>query len=167
MLEAAVMRRLTLILAVFLMLPHEIEAKENPIEVGVVNWGRDLDQALKLSGETGRPVLVLFQEVPGCSGCQDFGRTVLTDPRIVEAIETEFYPVLVYNNRGGEDRRLLERFKEPAWNFQVVRFLDAEGRDIIPRKDRVWTAHELAARMTEALQAAHRPVPGDLRAIAE
>lgn len=154
-------------LAAFLMLVYSVEAIENSVEVGSVNWGRDLDQALKLSGETGRPVFVLFQEVPGCSGCQDFGRTVLTNPRIVEAVENAFYPVLVYNNRGGEDRRLLERFNEPAWNYQVVRFLDAEGHDIIPRKDHVWTVRELATRMIETLQATNRPVPEYLRALAK
>ena len=161
------MRRLIMILTVLLLATQGVAAADNPIEVGAVHWGRDLDQALKTSAATGRPVFVLFQEVPGCSGCQDFGRTVLTNPRIVEAVETEFLPVLVYNNRGSEDRKLLQRFGEPAWNYQVVRFLDAEGRDIIPRKDRVWTVRELAARMIATLQATDRPVPSYLMALAE
>lgn len=38
---------------------------ENPIEVGTVKWGRDLDAALASSKESGKPVFVLFQEVPG------------------------------------------------------------------------------------------------------
>jgi hypothetical protein len=161
------MKRIILILAVVLMLPYGLAANENPIEIGAVNWGRDLDEALKLSDQTGRPVFLLFQEVPGCSGCQDFGKAVLSNPRVVEAIENEFLPVLVYNNRGGEDRRLLKRFNEPAWNYQVVRFLDAEGQDIIPRKDRIWTVKHLASRMIETLQAVDRPVPDSLRALAE
>lgn len=161
------MRRLTIILAVFLVLAQGVKADENPIEVGSVHWGRDLEKAMKLSGETGKPVFVLFQEVPGCSGCQDFGRTVLTNPLIVEAVEDEFLPVLVYNNRGGEDRQLLERFGEPAWNYQVVRFLNTEGRDIIPRKDRVWTVSGLATRMLEALEATHRQVPKYIHALAQ
>ncbi len=37
----------------------------NPVEVGHVNWGRDFDAALKMSAESGKPVIVLFQEVPG------------------------------------------------------------------------------------------------------
>ena len=160
------MGRFIIILTAFLTLAQSVAADDNPIEVGSVNWGRDLDQALKTSGETGRPVFVLFQEVPGCSGCQEFGRTVLTNPQIVEAVENEFLPVLVYNNRSGEDRRLLDRFGEPAWNFQVVRFLNAEGHDIIPRKDRVWTVGDLAARMVETLKVSNRPVPEYLRALA-
>lgn len=161
------MKRFILLLAVVLMLPQGTTAKENPIEIGLVKWGRDLDQALRLSGETGRPVFLLFQEVPGCSGCQDFGKIVLSNPRVVKAIENEFLPVFVYNNRGGEDRQRLERFNEPAWNYQVVRFLDTEGRDIIPRKDRVWTVSHLAVRMIETLETSDRPVPDYLRALAE
>ncbi len=37
----------------------------NPVEVGDVNWGRDFDAALEMSAASGKPVLVLFQEVPG------------------------------------------------------------------------------------------------------
>ena len=44
-----------------------------PIEVGDVQWSRDLDGACKESERSGKPVMVLFQEVPGCSGCQLFG----------------------------------------------------------------------------------------------
>ena len=125
--EDSRMRRFMIILSTLLILSPAAGVKANPIEIGAVQWGRDLSKALRMSAETGRPVFVLFQEVPGCSGCQDFGRTVLTNPLVVEAVEDEFLPILVFNNRGGEDRRLLDRFGEPAWNFQVVRFLDAQG----------------------------------------
>jgi len=136
------------------------------IEVGEVDWGRDLDAAYTASETSGKPVLVLFQEVPGCAGCQQFGREVLSHPQIVEAIETEFEPVLVYNNRKGEDAGILKSFSEPAWNYQVVRFLNAEGKDIIPRRDKIWTTEALAARMAEALELRGRPVPGYLEALA-
>ena len=41
------------------------QTAQNPVEVGNVHWGRDFDAALKMSAESGKPVLVLFQEVPG------------------------------------------------------------------------------------------------------
>lgn len=41
------------------------QAAQNPVEVSHVNWGRDFDAALKMSAASGKPVLVLFQEVPG------------------------------------------------------------------------------------------------------
>lgn len=141
-------------------------AGDNPVEIGSVHWGRDLGAALETSAGTGRPVLVLFQEVPGCSGCRTFGGTVLTEPLLVEAMEDDFVPVFIYNNRGGEDSKILERFGEPAWNFQVIRFLDVDGRDIIPRRDGVWSVAGVARRMVDALEAADRPAPKYLRAVA-
>ena len=140
------------------------ETIENPIEIGDVRWGRDFDAALENSAKTGKPILVLFQEIPGCSGVQKFGREVLTNPLLVEAIENEFIPMLVYNNsKGGMDQKLLKRFQEPAWNYQVIRFLNAAGYDVIPRKDRVWTTSGVASRRLEALMAANRPVPEYLK----
>ena len=64
------------------------ETIKNPIEVGDVRWGRDFDAASANSAKTGKPLLVLFQEIPGCTGVQKFGREVLTNPLLVEAIES-------------------------------------------------------------------------------
>jgi len=36
-----------------------------PVELGRVAWGRDLDAGFRSSRESGRPVLLFFQEVPG------------------------------------------------------------------------------------------------------
>lgn len=155
----------TLLVAGLWLIPCFLLA-ENPVEVGSVAWKRDFKGALDDSARTGKPVLALFQEVPGCAGCQQFGREVLGKPLLVEAIETEFVPVLIYNNRRGYDAELLERYNEPAWNYQVIRFFDAKGKDIIPRKDRVWTLEPLAARMVAALEEAGREVPAYLRALA-
>ncbi len=35
------------------------------VEIGTVNWGRDYDAAKKTSADSGKPILLLFQEVPG------------------------------------------------------------------------------------------------------
>lgn len=138
----------------------------NPIEIGTVEWGRDLEAAFGQAASSGKPVFLLFQEVPGCAGCQKFGREVLSHPLLVEAIEEEFVPVVVFNNRSsGGDRELLRRFNEPAWNYQVIRFLDPQGNDIVPRKDRVWTTGGVAARMIETLEKREREVPTYLRTV--
>ncbi len=135
-----------------------------PRELGRVSWGRDLDGALARAAADGRPVFLLFQEVPGCSTCVSFGEQVLSDALLVEAIETEFVPVFVYNNRAGRDASILERFGEPAWNNPVVRFLDGAGRDLVPRRTGVWTPHAIGERMALALERAGRDVPPFLRA---
>ena len=124
----------------------------NPEAVGTVKWERDYDSAVAAAKTTGKPVFALFQEVPGCAGCRQFGRDVLSDPSVVKMIQENFVPLLIHNNHPGKDAEILARFDEPAWNYQVVRFLDANGRDLIPRKDRVWEAPELKQRMALVLK---------------
>lgn len=91
---------------------------------------------------------------------------MLSHPVLVEAIENEFAPVVIHNNEKGRDAEILERFEEPAWNNPVVRFLDARGKDLIPRKAGVYRVAEIASRMVLALEAAKRPVPDYLRLLA-
>lgn len=134
-------------------------APKNPPELGAVTWGRDLAAAQRQSRESGRPIAVLFQEVPGCSTCVGFGKEALSDPLLVEALEDEFVPLLVFNNKGGDDEKVRLRFGEPAFNNPVVRFLDADAADVIPRADSIWSQHGLAERMIAALAAAKRDVP--------
>ena len=137
--------------------------RSQPVETGTVEWMRELNDALAASAETGRPVFALFQEVPGCAGCKQFGKEVLSDPFVVEAIEREFIPLLIHNNTGGRDAEVLRAYGEPAWNYQVVRFLDSGGDDIIERRDRVWETGPLLARMVATLEVAGRDIPEYLR----
>ena len=90
---------------------------------------------------------------------------MLSDPLIVEAIETLFVPLLIHNNSPGRDAEVLAAFDEPAWNYQVVRFLDATGNDIIERKDKVWATGPLAERMISTLEAVGAAVPEYLRVL--
>ena len=76
-------------------------------------------------------------------------------------------PVAVFNNQPGKDAETLRRFKEPAWNYQVVRYLNGEGRDLIPRRDKIWDIKGTAARMAEALKSAGREVPKSLVALTD
>ena len=81
------MKQLLLSLAAMLLPAScHAEAASPPVEAGKVAWSRDLDAALVSSAKTGKPLLVLFQEIPGCAGCQQFGREVMSNPLIVEAI---------------------------------------------------------------------------------
>lgn len=153
-------------LVAFVPMPCVAGNDTQPVEAGKVAWGRDLDASLASSRQTGKPVFALFQEIPGCAGCQQFGREVMSNPLIVEAIENDFTPLLIHNNKPGKDAEVLRRFGEPAWNFQVVRFLDADAKDIIPRRDQVWDVGGIAARMIATLKKAKRPVPAYLSLLA-
>lgn len=134
-----------------------------PIETGTVRWLRSLDEALASAAETGKPVFALFQEVPGCAGCKQFGADVLSNPNIVRSVEDDFVPLLIHNNTDGHDAQVLAAYSEPAWNYQVVRFLDHSGVDIIERRDRVWETGPLASRMVQTLERSGREVPASLR----
>jgi len=93
----------------------------------------------------------------------------MSDPDLVKLIEAHFVPVAIHNNNRdpkSPDTVILKKFKESAWNYQVIRFIGADGKDLIPRKDRVWTKKGVAERMIEALEKSKRPVPPDLQKIA-
>lgn len=52
------------LLLVFLVMGCRGEEKQ-PIELGTVKWSRDLSATLASSKKSGKPVFLLFQEVPG------------------------------------------------------------------------------------------------------
>ena len=138
-------------------------AADNPRELGAVHWARDLDSALAQAKACDKPVMLLFQEIPGCDGCQMFGDQPLSHPLLVEAIETLFVPVAIHNNKPGHDAQVLARFDEPASNYPVMRFLNAAGKDIVPRQDQIYSVHDVAKRLIETLATADRAVPEYLR----
>jgi hypothetical protein len=136
-------------------------------ELGDVRFGRDLDAALLESKKTDRPVLILFDEIPGCSTCQGYGEAVLKQPLIVEAAETLFIPVAIYNNLGGKDAEALSAFQEPSWNNPVVRIVGADRKMLAPRVSGDYTPVGLAHAMIAALEAKQKPVPSYLRLFAD
>ncbi|SHJ97271.1 Peptide methionine sulfoxide reductase [Rubritalea squalenifaciens DSM 18772] len=86
----------------------------------------------------------------------------MAHPIIVDSIENTFVPLLIKNNSGGKDKEMLRKFNEPAWNYQVIRFFDASGKDIIPRKDKIWDLKSLTDRMVLALQKSGQKIPAPL-----
>ena len=124
-------------------------------EEGSVEWIRDIDVVFATAKELNKPVFLLFNEIPGCSTCTHFGQDVLCDPTILELIESSFVAGLV-NNRGrsNSDKKALKLFKEPMLNNPVVLFVDGDGRNIIPRRDGIYSAREMKQRMLECLRVA-------------
>lgn len=139
----------------------------NPVELGAIHWSRDLDSALAVSKTVQKPVLILFQEVPGCSNCTRFGSTVLTHPLIVEAVESLFVPVCIYNNKKGKDAAALERFDEPSWNNPVVRIVDHSGKDLTARMPDFRSQSEMATGMQQSLEKSGIEVPAYLKLLVD
>lgn len=138
-----------------------------PTELGKVSWYRDYDQALKSSKESGKPVLILFQEVPGCSTCQNYGKDVLSNPLMTEVIENEFVPLAIYNNKGGKDRVILEKYTESAWNNPVVNIVNDKGDKMVKRVAGNYTAQGLYTAMEEALVIYKKEVPAYMKLLGE
>ncbi len=138
-----------------------------PEELGQVRWLRDLQAGQAEATKTGKPILLLFQEVPGCSNCTHFGNNTLSHPLIVEAIETCFVPVCIYNNKGGKDAEALKTFDEPAWNNPVVRIVRADYQDVVLRMPDFRTSLPLVNGLQRALDLTGQAVPPYLEVLAE
>ncbi|MCB9857935.1 MAG: hypothetical protein H6818_19805 [Phycisphaerales bacterium] len=131
----------------------------SPQELGTIAWRRGFDSAADESKRTGRPLLVLFQEVPGCSTCKGYGDRVLSHPLIRDAAESCFVPVAIYNNIHGDDERVLKAFNEPAWNNPVVRIMRYDRTELTSRIASDYTANGLVAAMVASLEKAKRQIP--------
>ncbi len=139
----------------------------NPEELGKVNWIRDYDQALERSMNEDKAVFILFQEVPGCSTCKNYGNNVLSHPLIVEAIEDNFIPLVIYNNKGGKDAKVLQKFNEPSWNNPVVRVVNSKGKNIVPRLSGNYSALGITNTIINSMLANNMIAPEYLHLLAE
>ena len=132
---------------------------DNPVELGHVDWHRNFNEAKAIALKENKPILVFFQEVPGCSTASGYGKRVMTHPLIVEAVESLFVPVAIYNNAGGHDRKILDSFNEPSWNNPVVRIITPGGKSLSPRLNGDYTRLGLVNSMVTALKNSNVPVP--------
>ena len=76
--------------ATYVFAQQKTDPNNQSEELGKVSWYRDYEQALSVSKKENKPVLILFQEVPGCATCRNYGHNVLSHPLMTEAIENEF-----------------------------------------------------------------------------
>lgn len=137
------------------------------VELGQVKWERNYDVALEQAKKTDKPVFILFQEVPGCSTCRNYGKDVLSHPLIVEAIEDLFVPLVIYNNERGHDAKILKKFGEPSWNNPVVRIISSDEKQLVPRVAREYSGVQLVVAMNKALSNDNRVIPGYLNLLEE
>lgn len=133
-------------------------AADSPRELGKIKWMRDFPKAQQLAKKENKPLMVLFDEVPGCATCVNFGQGPLQHPVVVAAAQSEFIPVVVYNNRQGKDAKILRKFGEPSWNNPVIRFLNHQQKDLIPRRQK-YSSEFLITQIVNALKAADKKIP--------
>ena len=128
-------------------------------ELGKVRWYRDYDEAILAAKKDKKDIVVLFQEVPGCATCRNYGHNVLSNPLMVEALENSFIPLAIFNNKGGKDKKILEKFNEPSWNNPVVRIIDTKGKNLTKRIGNDYSAITLCKRLKETLLLRGTKVP--------
>lgn len=133
--------------------------KNQDEELGKVAWLRDYDTAIQLSAKQNKPILILFQEVPGCATCRNYGHNVLSNPLMTEAIENEFVPLAIFNNKGGNDAKILKKYGEPSWNNPVVRIVDFNGDNLVRRVASDYSAKGLYNAMITALKKYGNEIP--------
>lgn len=138
-------------------LPYQ-KLNQDTTELGKVAWLRDYEAALSLAEETGKPILILFQEVPGCMNCQRFGREVMSNPLIVDVIEEEFVPLCIFNNNSGADAEILDKFGEPSWNNPVVRIIDKNEKELTKRMAK-FHPQEIVNGIADALETHQQDIP--------
>ena len=166
------MKQLTAVALVFfnVVITFQSYAQSNhnqPKELGNVKWHRDYDKAIALAKKEQKDILILFQEVPGCSTCRNYGHNVLSNPLMVEAIENLFIPLAIYNNKGGKDKIILDKFNEPSWNNPVVRIINTKGRNVVSRISGDYSAKTLQKSMVEALQSYGKTIPDYLELLGQ
>ncbi len=160
------MKKMQYILLTMLALPFtsaNAQQKTNPNnqdeELGKVAWYRDYDQAVALSAKENKAVFILFQEVPGCMTCRNYGQNVMSNPLLVEAIENEFIPLAIFNNKGGKDKQILQKYNEPTWNNPVVRIVDKNGKNLTQRIAGDYSTLGVYNAITQVLQKEGKQIP--------
>ena len=137
----------------------------SPPELGTVAWLRNYDDAVARATREERPILLLFQEVPGCQTCVDFGRDALSHPLVVDAIEERVRAARDSQQRAGSRRHHSPPLRGAELELPrraLHRY--ATGADIIARRDGIWSREGLIRRMIVALQTAgQRRCPTRLR----
>lgn len=137
-------------------------------ELGLVHWLRSYDEAIQKGKQTGKPIFILFQEVPGCSTCKNYGNNLLTHPHIVEALESHFVPLAIFNNKGGSDAAILRKFGEPSWNNPVARIIDPNSeKDIVKRLNGRYDMESLISTISNGLLESNQLIPDYLTYLQE
>lgn len=148
--------------------PADADESKRPLELGAIQWHRNFDAATEIARKEKKALLVLFQEVPGCATCVGYGNEVLSHPLVVEAAETLFVPVAVYNNtKDDADAETLQSFSEPAWNNPVVRVMSPDREMLAPRVAGDYSVGGMASAMVVSLQKQRSNVPKWLRVLAD
>ena len=84
----------------------------------------------------------------------------MTHPLVVEAIETYFVPLAIYNNKGGSDADILRKFDEPSWNNPVSRIINPNSeKDITNRLNGKYDMAHLVSFISNGILESGKLIP--------
>ena len=152
---------------IFVGLDAQEVSYQKHVELGDVHWLRNLDEAKAEAEKTGKDIFILFQEVPGCSTCRNYGVNILQHPLVVEAIEDLFVPLTIFNNKKGIDAHVLQMYKEPSWNNPVTRVINSKGEPLLKRLSGQYNAYAVVQYIIDALIASNKEIPQYLALLAD
>lgn len=109
-----------------------------------------LQQALDLSAQTGKPILVDFY-TDWCGWCKQQDRTTFRDPEVVALLQQHYYAVKFNPEEPGT-----VRYRKKAWsNAQFARYLGVEAYPTLVvlsgRKNKVFPGYRSATQARKLL----------------
>lgn len=144
--------------------------KNSNEEMGQFNFefnGASFQKALEKSRATDKPVLLIFQEMLGSPESIAFGKTVLSQPLLIEAAESLFITVIV--NIAGTthgDAQILYRYQDNCHYDTVVRIVNEKGQDLVGKlEDSRCSVGNIAKAMVEVLERKELKIPNYLRVL--
>ena len=137
-------------------------------ELGLLRFhftGDMFEEAKEEAKSYEKPILIVFQEIPGSAECLEFGRTTLSHPLLVEAAEELFITMVVNSvSTSGGESEVLKRYHEQHLNCPVVRIVNEKGQDLVLRlEDEECTTSGIAKAMAKALERTKQTVPEYLK----
>ena len=125
------------------------------VELGTINYINltpdqkhgDINKALSMAKQTGKPLFCNFVEWSGWRGCKEAGKTIFADPAIKRAAEELFVPC-AFNTWDRHDPRRNDAMKrwgaglDDSW-WGYLRIVDSEGRNVVTKTGQITGGHKL------------------------
>ena len=96
-------------------------------DVELTGWAHGLDEGKAKAQEDGRPMVVLFTAT-WCGPCQHLKQTVLTQPKVHDALQAGYVPVKVDMSNADISDPLIKQYQLEGWPTVIV--MSADGTEI-------------------------------------
>lgn len=134
--------------------------------LGSIRWETDFRVSKQRSFLEHKPLLILFTGFQDEEQAAEYGRTVLHNPLIKEAIEENFIPLAINNQDQTDSHNVMNFFHEPHHNLPVIRVYDPASKVPSERLSGDYSGAGLAMTMVVGLTKQGKKPPLYLRILA-